>query len=93
MSDDATLKNLRASIASLDQTVLQALNARLVIVRALKAVKEEMGLPFHDPAQEERLLAELGRTNPGPLSEEGLREIYGVILERIKREASVEMAP
>lgn len=88
LSEDPTLQDQRAQIARLDRQILEALNRRIRLVQQLKAHKESRGLDFHDPTQEDRLLAALGEANPGPLSEEGLREIFGLILAWSKREAA-----
>ena len=40
----------------------------------------------HDPAREEWMLRYLTRANRGPLSAEGLAEIYALILDVTKRE-------
>jgi chorismate mutase len=88
LSNDPVVRNHREQIADLDRGILEALNERIRLVRLLKAHKDARGLGFFDPAQEERVLAALGRANGGPLSEEGLREIFGLILVVAKREAA-----
>jgi len=57
-------------------------------VRRLKEYKEAQGLDFYDAAQEGRVLDALCRANRGPLSETGLREIFGLLLAVAKREAA-----
>ncbi len=52
----------------------------------LKAYKESRGLSFVDPEREEWMLSYLSRANRGPLSGEGLNEIFGEILDLTKRE-------
>ena len=84
-SDDPVIREYREQIAGLDRQVLAALNARIDLVRRLKAHKEAQGLGFHDPDQEARLLADLVRANPGPLSEAGLRAVFGLILDQVKQ--------
>ena len=49
-------------------------------------MKEERGIGFLDPAREEWMLQYLTRANRGPLSPEGLREIYTELLDLTKRE-------
>jgi chorismate mutase len=39
-----------------------------------------------DPQQEEAILRDLGRVNRGPVSQEGLRELYKAILDLTKKE-------
>jgi len=43
-------------------------------------------LSFVDPEREEWMLSYLSRANRGPLSGEGLNEIFGEILDLTKRE-------
>ena len=85
-SDDPVIRDYREQIAGLDRQILAAVNARIGLVRLLKAHKEALGRGFHDPDQEARLLADLVRANPGPLSEAGLRAVFGQILAQLKRE-------
>ena len=86
MSSDPTLERFRADLAKQDRAILDAVNARLRLVAELKRYKEEAGLPFVDPDQERRLLDRLAAENPGPLSEEGVRELFELILALVKRE-------
>jgi chorismate mutase len=86
MSDDPTVDRTRAELAKHDRAILDAVNARLRLVAELKRYKEEAGIPFVDPEQEQRLLDGLAVANAGPLSEEGLRELFKTILALTKRE-------
>jgi chorismate mutase len=88
MSSDPTIRTYRAQIAELDLKLLEALNARIDLVKRLKDHKEARGLGFHDAAQEDRVLAALGRANRGPLSGEGLEAIFRLVLEWSKRDAA-----
>ena len=54
----------------------------------IKRVKESRGLEFVDPEREEWMLRDLERANRGPLSTEGLREIFEEILDLTKREVT-----
>ena len=62
------------------------MNARLRLVARLKRYKEERGLEFVDLEREEWMLNYLLRANRGPLSAEGLRELFTEILDLTKRE-------
>jgi chorismate mutase len=88
VSTDPTLEHLRGELAKEDRAVLDAINARLRLVAELKRYKAEAGLAFVDPEQERRLLDRLAAANTGPLSEEGLRELFGTILALSKREVA-----
>ena len=86
MSDDSEIKELRAQIGEIDRTIVSAVNARLELVARLKAYKEEQGISFLDTRQERRIHRELERFNPGPLSDRGLHELVGEVLDLMKRE-------
>lgn len=87
---DATVRQLRDEIAAVDRTLLAAVNTRLELVARLKRHKQEVGLPFVDPDRERALVAALAAENHGPISEEGLRELYTYLLDLTKREVSRE---
>jgi chorismate mutase len=85
-NDDPLIRQLREQISDADRTIIEAVNARLKLVAKLKAYKESRGLSFVDPEREEWMLSYLSRANRGPLSGEGLNEIFGEILDLTKRE-------
>jgi chorismate mutase len=85
-ANDPVIKQLREQLSDNDVRIVEALNARLKLVARLKRVKEERGIDFLDPAREEWMLQFLTRANRGPLSPEGLREIYTELLDLTKRE-------
>jgi chorismate mutase len=89
MSDpafDPTVQRLREEISELDASILDAVNARIELVSALRRHKEAVGLAFVDPDREQRLLDDLVLANRGPLSDEGLRELFSELLDLTKRE-------
>jgi chorismate mutase len=83
---DPELEQLRAEVAAADREILAAVNRRLELVRRIRAHKERTGVSFVDPAQERRLIEALQRENAGPLSDDGVRELYERLLELVKRE-------
>jgi chorismate mutase len=83
---DPLIRQLREQLSANDVAIVEAINARLKLVARLKRVKEERGIDFLDPAREEWMLQYLTRANRGPLSAEGLREIYIELLDLTKRE-------
>ncbi len=85
-NDDPLIRQLREQLSENDVAIVEALNTRLKLVAQLKRVKEERGIGFLDPAREEWMLQFLTRTNRGPLSPAGLREIYTELLDLTKRE-------
>ena len=87
MSDPET-QRLREEIAHRDDTILAAVNERIALVDELKQHKKRTGAAFVDNAQEERLLHRLEEANRGPLSRDGVRQLFLEILALVKRELS-----
>src|SRR6476619_1616083 len=89
-NDDPLIRQLREQISDADRTIIEAVNARLKLVSRLKGYKESRGLSFVDPEREEWMLSYRTRANRGPLSAEGLQEIFSEILDLTKREVGRE---
>jgi chorismate mutase len=87
-SQDPVIRQLREQVSDNDRALVEAINKRLRLVAKLKGYKESRGLDFVDPEREEWMLRDLGRANRGPLSPEGLEQIYASILDLTKREVS-----
>jgi chorismate mutase len=85
---DPTVQRLREEISELDRSILDAVNGRIELVTALRRHKQEVGLPFLDPDRERQLLDDLMAANRGPLSDEGLRELFCELLDLTKREVA-----
>ena len=85
---DPLIRQLREQLSDVDRALVEAVNARLKIVAQLKRYKESRGLEFVDPEREEWMFSYLLRANRGPLSEEGLRELYAEVLDLTKREVA-----
>jgi 3-deoxy-7-phosphoheptulonate synthase / chorismate mutase len=83
---DPVVRELRQRITEADRTILEAANARLRLVRELREHKLAHGWEFLDPGREERLLDALARENPGPLSEDAVRQLFVDLLALTKRE-------
>jgi chorismate mutase/prephenate dehydratase len=86
VNDDPLIKQLRQQISDTDRSIVDAINARLRLVARLKGYKESRGIDFIDPEREEWMLQYLARANRGPLSQDGLRELFEEILDLTKRE-------
>jgi chorismate mutase/prephenate dehydratase len=86
VNDDPLIKQLREQISDTDRSIVDAINTRLRLVARLKRYKESRGIGFVDPEREEWMLQYLTRANRGPLSQDGLRELFEEILDLTKRE-------
>jgi chorismate mutase len=83
---DPVVRDLRKRITEVDHAILEAANTRLELVRELREHKLAQGWDFLDPGREERLLDALARANPGPLSDEAVRQLFTDLLALTKRE-------
>ncbi len=84
--DDPYVRDVRREISDLDRALVELVNKRLRLVARLKKYKDEHGIGFVDLAREEWMLQYLRRGNRGPLSHEGLTELYHELLDLMKRE-------
>lgn len=84
--NDPFIRQVREQISDNDRAIVDAINARLKLVARLKGYKESRGMDFVDPDREEWMLQYLARANRGPLSGDGLRELFEEILALTKRE-------
>ena len=87
-NDDPVLRQFREQISDTDRAIVDAVNKRLALVAQIKAYKESRGIGFLDPEREEWMLQYLTRANRGPLSSDGLHELYSMILDLTKREVA-----
>lgn len=87
-SDDPVLRQFREQISDTDRAIVDAFNTRLKLVAQIKTYKESRGIGFLDPEREEWMLRYLTRANRGPLSADGLRELFTAVLGLTKREVS-----
>jgi chorismate mutase len=85
-SRDPVVRQLREQISDTDRALVEMVNKRLKLVARLRRYKESRGLAFVDLAREEWMFNYLARANRGPLSQDGLRDIYTEILDLTKRE-------
>ena len=83
---DPFVRDLRREISDVDSALVELVNKRLRLVAKLKRYKDEHGIGFVDLAREEWMLQYLHRLNRGPLSGEGLSELYHELLDLMKRE-------
>lgn len=85
---DPSVQAARERISALDSELVALLNERLGVVRELHAYKRAQGYPMVDPGRESRLLDALVAANPGPMSDDGLRDLWVDLLKLQTREAA-----
>lgn len=90
--NDPFVLNIRREISDIDRALVELINKRLRLVGRLKYYKDEHGIGFVDLAREEWMLQYLHRVNRGPLSGEGLVDLYHHLLDLMKREVVAQDA-
>jgi 3-deoxy-7-phosphoheptulonate synthase/chorismate mutase len=88
VAQDPIVDELRARITATDAEIVAAVNRRAALVAKLHAHKRSQGYEVFDPAREEQVVAAAVSASAGPISDAGLRELYGVILPLCTREAT-----
>jgi len=86
--DDPLIRQLREQVSDNDRVLIDAMNRRLELVAQMWALKRSRGIDVLDPEREEWMLRYLSRANRGPLSQHGLEELFGKVLELTKDELS-----
>jgi chorismate mutase / prephenate dehydratase len=90
MTIDRTVAGAREAIDAVDRELLQAMNRRIELVRALHEHKVANGIPLHDTGREESLLSALRGANGGPLSDDGVDELFAFVLDLTRKEVHGE---
>ncbi len=83
---DPVIKQFREQISDNDLKIVELINKRLKLVAQLKTYKEDHRVEFFDPDREQWMMTFVARANKGPLSADGLRQIYGELLALTKQE-------
>jgi chorismate mutase len=84
--EDPQIRRLREQVSDNDRALIDAVNRRLELVGKMWSYKQAHGLDVLDPQREEWMLRYLSRANRGPLSQRGLEELFGAVLDLTKRE-------
>lgn len=78
--EEQQISSYRQRIDALDEKIIQELSERAKIVLDIRQLKNQANLPIHDPQREQEILTRLALANPGPLSDDDLKEIYRNVL-------------
>jgi chorismate mutase len=80
----ARIEELRNRVDEVDRELIRGLNERARIVQEIVAIKAEAGKPLFDPRREEEILRKVAEENEGPIYDSSIREIFELILHRIR---------
>jgi len=79
------LNNLRSEIDAIDEQLVQLLNRRARCAQEIGRVKQQNHQAVYEPHREEAVMANVRRSNHGPLPSEELVAIYTAILAAMRR--------
>lgn len=80
----ARIEELRSRVDEVDRELIRILNERARIVQEMVEVKAQAGKPLFDPKREEEILRKVAEVNEGPIYDSSMREIFEIILHRIR---------
>ena len=78
------VRELRERVDEVDRELIEALSERARIVQEIMVLKAEAGAPVYDPRREEEILQRVVEQNPGPIYDSSMRDIFEIILHRIR---------
>jgi chorismate mutase len=85
------LAECRRKIDAIDVQLRDLLNQRAGIVDGVVRAKETLALPVYEPQREEDVVRKATSGNPGPLSDEALRNIFETIMREMRQIQQVYM--
>lgn len=87
---DAVVRQMRDAIIDNDLKLLAAVNARITLANRLEAYTRQHDLRAVEQVTDDWMQRYIQLANRGPLSDEGLRDLYGHLLELTRREVGGE---
>ena len=85
------LNNLRNEIDEIDRQLVELFNRRARCAQQIGRYKQQNQQAVYEPKREEAVIANIARSNDGPLSDEDLVAIYNAILAAMRRLQSPDL--
>jgi chorismate mutase-like protein len=85
------LSKLRIEIDAIDEKLVELFNERARCVLQIGHLKQQNRQAVYEPRREEAVLANVARSNRGPLPNEELATIYTAILASMRRLQSPDL--
>jgi chorismate mutase len=79
------LDDLRRQIDSLDERLVELLNARAACALEIGHEKKLAGLDVYQPSREAEVLGHVQRLNMGPLDDEAMKRLFERIIDEARR--------
>jgi chorismate mutase len=75
------ISDWRHKIDELDEQIVRLINERAQAARAIGELKQKANLPVYEPQREKDVFEHIRKSNPGPLSDLEIVEIYERIID------------
>ena len=75
------ISDWRKKIDELDEQIVRLLNQRAEAARAIGQLKQTAGTPVYEPQREKDVFEHVRRSNPGPLSNTEVVDIYERVID------------
>ncbi len=83
----------RKKIDELDKRLVELLNERATCAREIGRLKRQTDLPIYEPDREKVIFENVTRSNPGPLNNADLRQLYERIIDVMRKIQKDEIEP
>ena len=83
----------RKKIDELDRRLVVLINERAQCAREIGKLKRNSSMPIYEPDREKIIYENIARSNPGPLSDIQLRQVYERLIDVMRQIQRDEMAP
>jgi len=83
----------RKRIDELDRRLVGLLNERAHCAHEIGKLKRNSSMPIYEPDREKVIYDNIARSNPGPLSDIQLRQVYERLIDVMRQIQRDEMAP
>jgi chorismate mutase len=71
----------RRKIDELDEQIVRLINQRAAAAQAIGELKRTANLPVYEPQREKAVFDHIRRSNPGPLTEAEILDVYERIID------------
>jgi chorismate mutase-like protein len=75
------ISDWRQKIDELDEQIVRLINQRAEAAQAIGQLKQKSSLPVYEPQREQNVFEHVRRSNPGPLSNTEIVDIYERIVD------------
>lgn len=75
------ISDWRRKIDDLDEQIVRLISQRAEAAQAIGEIKQKTDLPIYEPRREQEVFEHVRRSNPGPLTDLEMQDIYERIID------------